>query len=391
VRILFVNEKLGWFGGVEQNISDTVEGLNLRGVECFLAWGEQTAREPERYRSLFRDTAPCREVGATKGEALADLADRLEADVVYLHKIPRVPLPNEWRRRLPVVRMVHDHDLCCPRRHKYFVHNAHVCHHPAGWRCWLDLAWLDRDRAAPLGFSVKALAPHRRERERNQTLDLCLVGSQFMHAELVMNGFAPSQVKILPPVVRRLPRDPKPVGDDPHIVFVGQLIRGKGVDLLIDALARIQVPWRATIVGEGNARPALEAQAQGAGLGERIRFAGWVANTAIDEYNASARVLAVPARWPEPFGMIGLEAMHHARPIVAFGTGGIPDWLEDGRNGFLVAERDCDGFALALTRLLADRQLAEKLGLEGWRRVRDEFSFEAYLDRLQELLKKVAA
>jgi glycosyltransferase involved in cell wall biosynthesis len=320
-----------------------------------------------------------------------DLAERFGADVVYLHKIPRVPLPAEWRRRIPVVRMVHDHDLCCPRRHKYFVHNAHVCHHPAGWRCWLDLAWLDRDRTSPLGFRVKSLAPHRKERERNRTLDLCLVGSRFMRDELMMNGFASAQVEILPPVVRRTLRDPKPMGDDPHIVFVGQLIRGKGVDLLIDALARIKAPWRATIVGEGNARPGLEAQAQAAGLGDRVTFKGWVANTAIDEYYASARVLAVPARWPEPFGMIGLEAMHHARPIVAFGTGGIPDWLEDGQNGFLVNERDCNGFALALTRLLADRELAEKMGLEGWRRVRDRFSFETYLDKLLELLRKVTA
>jgi glycosyltransferase involved in cell wall biosynthesis len=81
--------------------------------------------------------------------------------------------------------------------------------------------------------------------------------------------------------------------------------------------------------------------------------------------------------------------MHHARPVVAFRTGGIPDWLEDGENGFLLEERDCDGFALALTRLLDDRQLAGSLGLNGWQRVRDRFSFEIYLDRLLELLEKV--
>lgn len=386
MRILFANEKLGWFGGVEQNIADTAAGLRERGHECFLAWGERTTRGPEAYEALFDAAAPSRELGAEQGESLGALARRFGADRLYLHKIRRLPDRDGGP---PRVRFVHDHDLCCPRRHKYFIHNARICHHPAGWRCWMDLAWLDRGGGR--GPRLRPLGPHFAEMRRNHALDLLLVGSRFMREELRMNGFPEERLRILAPVVRREPAPPETLSGEPRILFVGQLIRGKGVDLLLDALARLDAPFEAEIVGDGNAREALEAKARSLGLGGAARFLGWVPNHELGAHYARARVLAVPARWPEPFGMIGLEAMHAARPVVAFATGGIPDWLEDGATGFAVPEQDTVAFAEALARLLADRDLAERLGRAGWERAQSEFSFERYLDNLALYLEEAAA
>jgi glycosyltransferase involved in cell wall biosynthesis len=382
VRILFVNEKLGWFGGVEQNIADTAAGLRDRGIECRLAWGEETTRDPAGYTALFAGVDRCSVHGGA-GESLDALVRRHRPDVVYFHKVARLPDLEGLPR---AVRMVHDHDLCCPRKHKYFAHNAHVCHHPAGWRCWLDLAFIERARGTALGVRLRPLGNHHAEMRRNRALDLCLVGSRFMRDELAMNGFAADRVEILPPVVRMRAPAVSDAAADPHILYVGQLIRGKGVDLLLEALARVRQPFRATIIGEGNARPALEAQCAALKLGDRVRFLGWVPNAELGAHYAAARVLAVPARWPEPFGMIGLEAMHHARPVVAFAVGGIPDWLVDGTTGFLVPERDTGAYAAALDRLLADRDLATRMGRAGLERVHSVYTFEGYLDRLVTLL-----
>ncbi len=390
MKILFVNEKLGWFGGVEQNVGDTADGLRAAGHSCFLAWGEKTIRNPDGFAQLFEGTAPCRELGAAGGESLGAIASRFAVDMIYFHKIGHIPTRAELGVNLPLARMVHDHDLCCPRHHKYFVHNAHVCHHPAGWRCWIDLAWVHRAPGTPLGVTFGGLRAHRAERERNHTLDLCLVGSRFMKRELEMNGFAPERVYILPPVVKRVPREPAPMPDEPHILFVGQLIRGKGVDLLLEAIAKLPPQYGATIVGEGNAREGLQARAQELGLANRVRFTGWVPNESLDKYYAHARVLAVPVRWPEPFGMIGLEAMHHGRPVVAFATGGIPDWLDDGKTGFLIGERDVEGFAAGLLKLLEDKDLATRLGQNGWEKVKSEYSFDGYVRSLVTLLEKVS-
>lgn len=379
MRILFVNEKLGWFGGVEQNVADTVAGLRERGHECHLAWGERTQRDPDRYAALF-DSAFQSKAFGIDGEPLRDAIRRLAPDCVYVHKIARLPDECQSQERPRTVRMVHDHDLCCPRKHKYFAHNTRICRQPAGWRCWLDGAFLDR---GPNGLRWRSLGAHRTEMQRNVGLDALLVGSRFMREELETNGFPAERVAVLPPVVRMNPVDATDAAEAPHVLFVGQLVRGKGVDLLLKALSTLACPWTATIVGDGNARPSLEALCAELGLPDRATFAGWVANDRVGEHYASARVLAVPARWPEPFGMIGLEAMRHARPVVGFRAGGIEDWLVDGETGFLANEQDVPSFARALETLLTDRSLAIRMGRAGHRRVAADYSFSAYLDRLE--------
>mgnify|MGYP005852810839 CR=1 FL=1 len=388
MRILLANEKLGWFGGVEQTVADSARALRERGHEVHLAHGEQTPREPSRYAALFDSCAPCRELGDAAGEGLGAIARRVGAQVVYFHKIKRLVGRDERGAATRAVRMVHDHDLCCPRRHKYFVHNAAICNHPAGWRCYLDLAWVERSPSSPLGVAFRGLGPHRAELRRNRELDVCLVGSRFMKRELEMNGLPAARVEIIPPAVRREERAPTDAAEARHVLFVGQLIRGKGVDLLLEALARVPDEWTASIVGEGNARPALEEQARRLRLEGCARFGGWARNEEVDAHYAAARLLAVPARWPEPFGMIGLEAMHNARPVVAFPAGGIPDWLEDGRNGLLAPQNDVEALAACITRLLDDRELATRMGRAGWERARGEFNFDACIDRLEAALQR---
>jgi glycosyltransferase involved in cell wall biosynthesis len=141
-----------------------------------------------------------------------------------------------------------------------------------------------------------------------------------------------------------------------------------------------------TIVGAGNARARLDGLCAGLGLGEKVRFAGWVNPQDLGDYYARAKVVAVPSRWPEPFGMIGLEAMHYGRPVVAFRAGGIPDWLEHGITGLMAPEQDVMAFARALEQLLSDPQLCSQLGRQAQERVRSRFGFEDYLNRLEGLL-----
>jgi glycosyltransferase involved in cell wall biosynthesis len=388
--VLFVNERCGYFGGVEQNIADTAAGLRERGHRCYLAYGMPTDRETAAYQAFFDGCVPCRELWAGShtpdSRPFADILDAVSPDAVYIHKTPEVGFCAPFFSRLRIVRMIHDHDLCCPRRHKYFLTNGRICHHRADWRCYLDLAFLERDRSSWPGLRWAGIRPKRREMERNRRIGGLLVGSRFMREELLQNGFRADRVHILPPVVRFEDITPAPVPDEPHILYVGQLIRGKGVDLLLRALRQIACRFTATIAGTGHAAEALRAQCEASGLSERVRFAGWVPHRALGACYAAARVVAVPSRWPEPFGMIGLEAMRHARPVVGFAVGGIPDWLAHEETGLLVPEQDIAGLARALERLLTDHALASAYGRAGYERARTMFGFDAYLDRLEGFL-----
>ncbi len=390
MKILFVNEKCGYFGGVEQNIADTVEGLNSRGHNCLLAYGEISARDLEQYKSLFKKTFLCQEIAATHepaAQALEEILDQVSPDVVYFHKIPDLKSCMHLLPKNRTVRMVHDHDLCCPRRHKYFMTNGRVCHHKLDWRCWLDGAFIARDPSSGSGFAYVSIGHKLREMRRNYHLDALLVGSRFMRDELLQNGFPAEKVHVLPPVIRMENKAPSPVPDDPQVLYVGQLIRGKGVDLLLQAFKGLTCDFRATIVGTGNAESKLKALCTELGLDNRVEFSGWVRNEDLGHFYSKAKVVVVPSRWPEPFGMIGLEAMHHGRPVVAFDVGGIPDWLDHMETGILVPEQDVGALGKALQKILGENRLAERLGQNGLRRIRDHYAFEGYLDRLEACLK----
>ena len=391
MKILFVNEKCGYFGGVEQNIADTVEGLNSRGHNCYLAYGEISARDLEQYKALFEKTYLCQEIGATTQETgtqtLEGILGQVSPDVIYLHKIPELKSCMHLLPKIRTVRMVHDHDLCCPRRHKYFMTNGRVCHHKLDWRCWLDGAFIARDPSSRSGFAFVSIRRKLKEMRRNYHLDALLVGSRFMRDELLQNGFPEEKVLVLPPVIHMENQTPSPVPDDPKILYVGQLIRGKGVDLLLQAFKGLICDFRATIVGTGNAESKLKALCNELGLDNRVNFLGWVRNEDLGHFYSKAKVVVVPSRWPEPFGMIGLEAMHHGRPVVAFDVGGIPDWLDHMETGILVPEQDVGAFGKALQKILGENRLAARLGQNGLRRVRDHYAFEGYLDRLEGCLK----
>jgi glycosyltransferase involved in cell wall biosynthesis len=99
-------------------------------------------------------------------------------------------------------------------------------------------------------------------------------------------------------------------------------------------------------------------------------------------------VTVVPSRWPEPFGMVGIEAMARGRPVVGFSVGGIPDWLEHEVTGLLAPEADTKAMAQHLSQLLAEPDLTAMLGAQAATRVRERYQPDTCLDQLTAVLQE---
>lgn len=391
MRTLFVNEKGCAYGGVEQAVDDTAAGLSARGHAVHLLSCEPIAEGRSPLGAPFASRTRL-ELQAAEGTWRRQLARALEAaapDVVYVHRWAHRESLAELAAGLPTVRYVHDHDLYCPRRHKYFPLSRRICNHPLGVHCVLHGCLLTPQGPVPGLPGLVDLRAKARDLAFNRRLPTLAVGSRWMRDMMRRNGFAESQVVLLPPVPAGLERDtPAPPADGavPTVLFVGQLIRGKGVDLLLAALAGVRRPFRALLVGTGAQQHELVEQTRQLGLGGRVTFVGWVPHDRLADYYRQATVVAVPSRWPEPFGMVGLEAMWSARPVAAFAVGGIPDWLVDGETGLLAAEGDAKGLGHALEELLSDADLGRRLGEAGFARAREHYRFADYLERTAGLL-----
>ena len=391
MRVLIANDKRGYFGGVEQCVSDSVRGLAARGHACHLVYRSSTGRGLERFDQSFASVHACRELGAEAPEQPVELSEvvrRVRPDVVYVHKVESIAPLLELVGRTSVVRMVHDHDLVCPRRHKYDAFTGYTCQRAAGLRCLLDLAFVER--AAGTGVAFVNVAARLRELARHRTGLRLLVGSRYMRQELLRNGCDPAGIRVLPPCVDVRDAPAAPLPEEGRLLYVGQLIRGKGVDLLLSALARLGEGYRLDVVGTGNAAPALIETARKLGIDRRVTFHGWTDGPAVSAHFQRARIAIVPSRWPEPFGMVGVEAMAHGRAVVAYDVGGIRDWLDHAETGLLVPEQDVAGLASAIDRLHRVPGLAEAMGEAGRRRYERDYRYAELVRRLEAELEAAA-
>jgi glycosyltransferase involved in cell wall biosynthesis len=181
---------------------------------------------------------------------------------------------------------------------------------------------------------------------------------------------------------------PRPLStDEPRLLCVGRLIPIKGHIVLLRALAdaRRQVPGlRLDIAGRGPLEPALRALAKELELEDAVRFLGHVSpvQRAIEE----AAVVVVPSLG-EGFGMVALEAMERARPVIAAEIGGLGELVEDGVTGLLVPPGDAEALGAAVMRLAGDLSGAAAMGEAGRRRALDHFLQERCTDRTELLYR----
>jgi glycosyltransferase involved in cell wall biosynthesis len=226
---------------------------------------------------------------------------------------------------------------------------------------------------------------------KGRGLDAILCPSQDLARHCREHGFAGGRISVVPHAVSA-PSQPPSRGwrEPPVIAAMGRFVHKKGFHVLIDALRLLHdagVPFRAVIAGDGEEAAALKHLAQEQGLDTVIEFPGWQgAKTAFFD---AIDVFCLPSLH-EPFGIVVLEAMAQAVPVIATASEGPTEILHDGEDGLIVPKDDAAALAGAIERMLSDRDTACAIGLKGHTTVRDRYSM-ARLSRLLDEVVQAAA
>jgi phosphatidyl-myo-inositol dimannoside synthase len=224
--------------------------------------------------------------------------------------------------------------------------------------------------------------------------DVMIAVSAYTASLILATGATPANLRLIPPGVD-IPTDHDSLpAERPTVLTIAQLIYPyKGHDVLIRALAgvRVRVPdVELVIIGDGPLRPGLEELAGSCGLAGAARFLGAVSDKERDSWLRRADVFAMPSRLPgEGFGIAYLEANVYGKPVVAGNVGGPLDAVADGVSGLLVDPTDSTAVGDAVTRLLLDHELAQRLGRKGAERAQD-FAWPVIAGRVEAALLEVA-
>lgn len=399
MRILHIHRDYRPLGGGERYLFDLARALEEKGHEVIVLTSRQKDICQDGGRKVytipnafgFRD-------GLAVSRVIEGIVGREDPQLIHLHNTHYFlspPVVHRLQRLRPTVQFFHSlHPFCLFQGRKIIPREEQLCRFPLGVCCLRKGCWsqvkelcFDRRRWRELVIALWGLSVARR-------LERVLVGSRYMVEELRRNGFPEERISVLPlypgedPVVE----GEEGTNGDGEILFVGRIHRDKGLWELLDALSLIQGrAWSLKVVGEGERETLARfcERIQELTLENRVSLVGKLSGKELAARYRACALVVFPSIVPETFGLVGVEAMSFARPVVAFDVGGVSEWLVDGETGFLVERRDIRAFAARVAALLDDPALAARLGRQGKERVERCFSRGQHVDRLLGIYQEV--
>jgi len=381
MNIAFVNNRYGFWGGVEKYIYQTGKlliqsGHNVCGIFENAEWKDKDFEQVFSSWIKYEDHPI---------EAIEKELGRI--DLIVLHKISNIKLLKLLQDHYKTIVVIHDHDYYCVRRHKYFPFSRKNCQRSFNLSgCSICTGLLEKSKGR---FPVKLINIFAREQmlKSISNTDIQIVLSDYMRQNLISNGFDAGKIRKIHPFITRGPKREYLPHKPANLLYIGQLIRGKGIDLLLEACRYLNNPYRLNILGQGNDEDYIRSLIIKYELSETVSLVGF--SLEVDKYYQETDIVVVPSRWQEPFGLIGIEAFDHGKPVVAFNVGGISEWLEDGVNGLLAEDKNAVDLAKKIDKLIEDPSTASKMGNSGYRLLEKEYSAQEFLLRFKEILEEL--
>ena len=364
-----------YFGGVERRIVETAKRLQTQADISVYSGTKAGFKEPININGV--DFFPCYSTDRIFpldnwffNRSLTRKASSINADVYEAHAVSGYGFPKALKKK---------------NINKPLIHTIHGVLADEYEQAKKEGYPSVRGRLA--NYFMHSLAKLEQEMAQNATLIVTI--SNYSLEKIQKHYYIDkSKVRIVPNGVdvEKFKPDSNPeesrrklgLGDEPCVLFVGSLIPRKGLSFLVEAAKKVvkeQANTKFLIVGDGPLKNQLTAWLKSANLLGNFLFMGNLKDDMLPAVYSCADVFVLPSV-QEGQGIVLLEAQASGKPVVAFDVGGINEAVRNGETGFLVKRGSTGELADALLKLLSDRTLKEKMGVNGRRFVSDGFTWD---------------
>jgi glycosyltransferase involved in cell wall biosynthesis len=379
VRILIVHNEYGKFSGEEAVVAAHKKVLEEHHHEVLSFQRTSACLEGklgEKIQAFFSGVySP-----ASRGEIRRLLQEHVP-DVVHVHNLypwisPSILLECH-RVGVPIVMTVHNYRLVCPNGLHLPKGRYEVCEKCCGGReYWCVLRDCEKNFFKSLGYALRTYTARRFGFiKRNVAVFACL--TEFQRRRLLAEGYPAERLRVVPNMCPTQAQTP-PARDEKgeFVAYAGRISPEKGIELLLSAAARLKsIPFH--LAGDYDAVPALVRKAPA-----NMSFLGRLDRPRLADFYNRSRLLVLSSTWFEGFPMVLVEAMVHAKPLIAPRIGGIPEIVDEGRTGLLFTPGDAGELTEKIRYLWDHPELGWQMGHAGREKALREYSSEKHYDRL---------
>ena len=401
MRILQINKFFYRRGGSEAYFFGLIELLKKNGHEVIPFSTKSPANIDSPYEKFFVEEINFdKREGAAKDfkkiwhslysleakRKLEKLILETKPDVAHLHNISHHISPSIFsvlkKYKIPVVQTLHDYQLICPnfklftegavcercKKYRYWNAVIHRCVHGARFQSLVEAKEMFFDKTCQ--FYEKGVSffvtPSRFLADK---LRAWRVESKIINAPLFLDAadFEP---------------DYKP-GD--YVLYFGRLVKEKGLDVLLHALAGTDIKLK--IVGDGPEKDRLKDESEK--LKVNAEFVGHKLGKELHDLIRGAKFVILPSVWYENYPVSLLEAGALGKAVVGARLGGIPEIISDGENGFLAEPNSADDLREKIQHLFGDDELCERMGRRAREMVIENNSPEEHYKKIVEIYKQL--
>lgn len=361
----------------------TVELLRRRGIDASLIARDSRAIPPGLIgrASVFFSGVYSRAAAARMREWIG----RERPDLIHVHNLhpqfsPSVILAAK-QAGVPVVMTCHNYRLVCPSG--MHMREGKICERCLGGReYWCLLTRCKGSLLESAGYALRNYV-HRVRGYYRDGVDCFIAVSEFVRGRLADAGLPEERITVVPNMVE-LPAKVTDPTQGEYVAFAGRFTPQKGIATLIKAARLCGLPLRLA----GDPAPMNELLA---GAPPNVQCIGVLERERLAEFYRGARLAVVPSECLEPFGLVAIEAMSHARPVIASRIGGLPEIVEHGLTGLLFQPGRATELATLMKRLWNDHGRLRSMGRAGRAKAAREYTEERYFERLMKVYESVLA